>query len=74
MPSVLVTDGAVEALYNVCRTLSEPGSQFVTTDPGWKWPMQFAMASGARVLEIPIYRPDNNYRLTPAQLADGGHR
>ena len=68
--AVLVTDGAVEALYNVCRALSEPGSQFVTTDPGWKWPMQFAMASGARVLEIPIYRPDNNYRLTPAQLAD----
>ena len=66
--AVLVTDGAVEALYNVCRTLSEPGSQFVTTDPGWKWPMQFAMASGARVLEIPIYGPDNNYRLSAAQL------
>jgi aspartate/methionine/tyrosine aminotransferase len=66
--AVLVTDGAVEALYNVCRTLSEPGSQFVTTDPGWKWPMQFAMASGARVLELPIYGPDNNYRLSAAQL------
>lgn len=66
--AVLVTDGAVEALYNACRTLSEPGSQFVTTDPGWKWPMQFAMASGARVLEIPIYGADNNYRLGAAQL------
>ena len=66
--AVLVTDGAVEALYNVCRTLSEPGSQFVTTDPGWKWPMQFAMASGARVLEIPIYGADHNYRLSAAQL------
>lgn len=66
--AVLVTDGAVEALYNVCRTLCEPGSQFVTTDPGWKWPMQFAMASGAKVTEIPIYVPENGYRLTAAQL------
>ena len=66
--AVLVTDGAVEALYNVCRTLSEPGSQFVTTDPGWKWPMQFAMASGASVIEIPIYGPGNAYRLSAAQL------
>ena len=66
--AVLVTDGAVEALYNVCRTLSEPGSQFVTTDPGWKWPMQFAMASGAKVTEIAIYGPQNNYRLSAAQL------
>jgi aspartate/methionine/tyrosine aminotransferase len=66
--AVLVTDGAVEALYNVCRTLCEPGSQFVTTDPGWKWPMQFAMASGARVTEVPIYGPENRYRLSAAQL------
>ncbi len=66
--AVLVTDGAVEALYNACRTLSAPGVDFVTTDPGWKWPMAFAMASGARVVEIPIYRPEQGYRLTVAQL------
>ena len=66
--AVLVTDGAVEALYNVCRTLCEPGSEFVTTDPGWKWPMLYAKASGAKVIEIPIYGPENNYRLSVAQL------
>ncbi|MEO6564890.1 MAG: pyridoxal phosphate-dependent aminotransferase [Casimicrobiaceae bacterium] len=66
--SVLVTDGAVEALYNVCHTLSEPGVEFVTTDPGWKWPIEFARAAGARVVEIPIYRPENGYKLTVAQL------
>ena len=32
----------------VCRTLCEPGTNFVTTDPGWKWPMQFAAAGGRR--------------------------
>jgi aspartate/methionine/tyrosine aminotransferase len=66
--AVLVTDGAVAALYTVCRTLSEPGVNFVTTDPGWKWPMQFSIASGAKVIEIPIYDPAQGYRLTPQQL------
>jgi aspartate/methionine/tyrosine aminotransferase len=66
--SVLVTDGAVEALYNVCHTLSEPGVDFVTTDPGWKWPKDFARAAGARVIEIPIYQPETGYKLTVAQL------
>ena len=66
--SVLVTDGGVEGLYNACRNLSEPGVDFVTTDPGWKWPMAFAKASGARIVEIPIYKPENGYRLTAAQL------
>lgn len=66
--AVLVTDGAVEALYNVCRTLSEPDSEFVTTDPGWKWPVLYAEASGATVIKIPIYKPENAYRLTVGQL------
>jgi aspartate aminotransferase len=66
--SVLVTDGAVEALYNVCHTVCTPGSHFVTTDPGWKWPIHFAQAAGATTTEIPIYRPQSGYKLTVAQL------
>lgn len=66
--SVLVTDGAVEALYNVCHTLCAPDTDFVTTDPGWKWPIHFARTVGARTIEIPIYKPENGYRLTAAQL------
>ena len=66
--SVLVTDGAVEALYNVCHTLCGPGDEFVTTDPGWKWPIDFARAAGARTIEIPIYKPEHGYKLTIAQL------
>ena len=66
----LVTDGAVAALATVCRALCEPGSNFVTTDPGWKWPMQFARQAGAEVREIPIYDAAAGYRLTPAQLAE----
>lgn len=66
--SVLVTDGGVEGLYNACRTLAQPGTRFVTTDPGWKWPMEFARASGAEIVELPIYDAAQGYRLTPAQL------
>jgi aspartate/methionine/tyrosine aminotransferase len=67
--SVMVTDGAIEGLYHACRTLVGPGDEFITTDPGWQWPIRFATASGARVVEIPIYSPEQNFKLTPQQLA-----
>lgn len=66
--SVLVTDGAIEGLYHACHTLCGAGDQFVTTDPGWKWPVAFAAAAGAEIVELPIYGPEHNYRLQPAQL------
>jgi aspartate/methionine/tyrosine aminotransferase len=67
--SALITDGAVAALANVCRTFCERGTNFVTTDPGWKWPLQFARQAGAEVREIPIYDPAAGYRLIAKQLA-----
>jgi len=66
--AALVTDGAVAGLATVCRAYCAPGTNFVTTDPGWKWPMQFARQSGAEIREIPIYDPAIDYRLTPQQL------
>jgi len=66
--SALVTDGAVEALYLACHAFSAPGSTFVTTDPGWKWPMHFAQAAGAAIVEIPIYGREYDFRLSPARL------
>ena len=70
----LVTDGAVAALATVCRAYCEPQTNFVTTDPGWKWPMQFARQAGAEVREIPIYDPAVGYRLTPEKLAESVDR
>jgi aspartate/methionine/tyrosine aminotransferase len=67
--SALITDGAVAALATVCQALCEPGTNFVTTDPGWKWPLQFARDRGAEIREIPIYGVEHNYRLSATQLA-----
>lgn len=66
----LVTDGAVAALALICRAFARPGTTFVTTDPGWKWPLQFAAQNGAEVIEIPIYGPEWNFRLSPERLAE----
>ncbi len=66
--SVLVTDGAVQALYNVCANICEPGTEFVTTDPSWAWPMHFARRAGAQVIELPIYAPAQGYKLSVEQL------
>ncbi len=68
--AALVTDGAVAALAMVCRAYCEPRTNFVTTDPGWKWPIQFARQAGAAIREIPIYDPATGYRLTPQQLSE----
>jgi aspartate/methionine/tyrosine aminotransferase len=67
--TALVTDGAIEGLYHACRTLARPGDQFITTDPGWKWPIAFAKDAGATVVEIPIYGAEYDYRLQPERLA-----
>jgi histidinol-phosphate aminotransferase len=72
--AALVTDGAVAALATVCRAYCAPRTNFVTTDPGWKWPMQFARQAGAEVREIPIYDPAAGYRLTAEQLRENVDR
>lgn len=74
---VLVTDGAIEGLYHVCSALARPGERFIGTDPGWKWPANFARAAGAEIIELPIYEASQGYRLTAQQLRDaasGGAR
>jgi aspartate/methionine/tyrosine aminotransferase len=67
--AAVVTDGAVAALALACRAFCTPRSGFVTTDPGWKWPLQFAAKAGAVVTEIPIYGPEYGYKLSAEALA-----
>lgn len=64
----VVTDGAVAALALAVRATCGAGKGFVTTDPGWKWPLQFAQRAGATITEIPIYGADQQYRLSADAL------
>ena len=68
--SAFITDGAISGLYHLCHTFSGPNDVFVTTDPTWSWPMSFARASGASVVQIPIYGDKYDYRLSPERLRD----
>jgi histidinol-phosphate aminotransferase len=67
--SAVVTDGAVAALALACRAFCEAGKGFVTTDPGWKWPLQFAAKAGCAITEIPIYGPEHGFKLSAEALA-----
>lgn len=64
----LVTEGGVNALAMICKARARPGTTLVTTDPTWKWPCLFAEQAGAEVIQVPIYDPATNYKLTPDAL------
>lgn len=64
----LVTEGGVNALAMICKARARPGTTLVTTDPTWKWPCLFAEQAGAEVIQIPIYDPSTDYKLTPDAL------
>lgn len=64
----LVTEGGVNALAMICKARARPGTTLVTTDPTWKWPCMFAEQAGAEVIQIPIYDPATDYKLTPDAL------
>jgi len=66
--SAVVTDGAVSALALACRAFCAAGKGFVTTDPGWKWPLQFAAKAGSVITEIPIYGPEYGFKLSADAL------
>ena len=67
--SAVVTDGAVAALALACRAFCVAGKGFVTTDPGWKWPLGFAAKAGSTITEIPIYGPEYGFKLSAEALA-----
>ena len=65
-----VVDGATEGLYQVMRFFLNAGDEFVTSDPGYNITNNFAAHSGAKVVEIPVYDPTCNYKLTPDRLRE----
>ena len=68
--STMVTNGAVEGLFNVCTNFNVRGKDFITTDPSWSWPMNFSRKAGANVIQLPAYNSDTGYGLSIKQLQE----
>ncbi|MFW9890074.1 MAG: pyridoxal phosphate-dependent aminotransferase [Candidatus Thorarchaeota archaeon] len=65
-----VTDGATVGLYQLTHTLLKPGDEFLTTDPGYFITINFARHAGAKVVSMPVYDENQEYRLKVAQLKE----
>ena len=68
--NVHVTEGGTESLYQVTRSLLGPGDAMISTDPGYYVIHRFAELCRAKVLDLPIYSADNNYKLTPEMVTE----
>jgi len=64
---VLITDGAINGLYLVCKRYGDAPTTLITSDPTWVWPLTFAKNQGANVRLLPIYDGSKNYKI---QLSD----
>ncbi len=72
--AVWITNGATEGLGQVAQILLAPDDEFLTTDPGYPVAAAFARRRGAKVVEIPIYAADCEFRLTSKQVASAVSR
>ena len=64
---VLITDGAIDGLYLVCKRYGDAPATIITSDPTWVWPLTFAKNQGANVRLLPIYNGSKDYKF---QLSD----
>jgi len=62
---VLVTAGGTESLYLSINDIMDPTDNILTCDPGYLIIDNFATRFGERVISVPIYNPECNYKLTP---------
>ncbi len=65
---VLITDGAVEGLYLVCKRLCDKKSTLVTSDPTWVWPLNFSRNEGANISQLNVYDAAKNYKIDAQEL------
>lgn len=63
--SVMVTQGATEAIFQAMSAVLAPGDQTIASDPAWPHIANFARSLGSQVVSIPIYSPDTGYKLLP---------
>lgn len=62
---ILVTAGGTESLYLCMNDILEPEDNVITCDPGYLIIDNFASRFSNKVISVPIYSSDNDYKLTP---------
>ncbi len=67
---VLITDGAVEGLYLVCKRMSNKTTTLITSDPTWVWPLKFSQNEGADICRLPIYDEGKDYKIDARELEE----
>ena len=60
---VVVTQGATEAIFQAMSTLLSPGDETIVSDPGWPHIANFARSLGSKVVSIPVYSDNAQYKL-----------
>ncbi|HTT74128.1 MAG TPA: pyridoxal phosphate-dependent aminotransferase [Thermoplasmata archaeon] len=63
-----LTSGGTESLYMLTRALLAPGDEVIASDPSYLIIHRFVELSGARTVNLDIYRPP--YRLTADRIAE----
>ncbi|MHB1042781.1 MAG: aminotransferase class I/II-fold pyridoxal phosphate-dependent enzyme [Eubacteriales bacterium] len=66
---VLVTTGAIEAIWLLMNSLLKPGDEIIVEYPVYQSLQEVARFAGARVIPWPL-RPENGYRPDPEELAE----
>ena len=65
-----VVDGATVGLYQITHSYLNKGDEFLTTDPGYFITINFARHAGAKVVSIPVYNKEQQYKVTVEQLKE----
>jgi aspartate aminotransferase len=65
---ILVSSGAKQTIFNLCMAVLDPGDEVIIPAPYWvSYPDMALLADGVPV--TPYAGPDQNYKITAAQLA-----
>ncbi|MBU4536059.1 MAG: pyridoxal phosphate-dependent aminotransferase [Euryarchaeota archaeon] len=62
---ILITAGGTESLYLCINNILEPENNMITCDPGYLIIDNFASRFAGKVISVPIYNKECNYKLTP---------
>jgi aspartate/methionine/tyrosine aminotransferase len=62
---VLITNGSTEAIYQSLSVVLGANDEIIVSDPAWPHIGNFARSLGARVVEVPIYSQESQFKLQP---------